>query len=416
VSIADGVARLDTEAAFAVLARARKLERAGVDVVHLEIGQPDFQTPSHVTEEAAAAMRRGETGYCAPEGIPELRQAAAAYLGSSRGLELDPRTILVAPGAKPFLFFTVLAAINPGDEVIYPDPGFPIYRSAVAWAGGVPVPLRLRQERGFSCDPDELAAAISPRTRLVILNSPNNPTGGVIPESDLEAVAAVLAATDAWILSDEVSGRIVYEAPAASIASVPGLLERTVLVDGCSKTFAMTGWRCGFAAVPEPLIEPLTLLFVNSTSCVAPFVQRGAVAALTGSSEPVEAMVDEFRHRRELVVAELDSMPGVSCAAPAGAFYAFPNVIDTGLRDDELARRLLDEAGVAVLSGSSFGDGGHGHLRLSYAASQPRLAEGLARMRGFLETATRAPRTPPLGARGAAPAAPRSRTSAGSEQ
>jgi aspartate/methionine/tyrosine aminotransferase len=248
----------------------------------------------------------------------------------------------------------------------------------------------------------------------VILNSPNNPTGGVMPDSEVEAVASVLAGTDAWILSDEVYGRIVYEAPAPSIASVPGLLERTVLVDGCSKAFAMTGWRCGFAAVPEPLIEPLTLLFVNSTSCVPPFVQRGAVAALTGSSEPVESMVAEFRRRRQLVVSELDSMPGVSCALPAGAFYAFPNVARTGIDDGELARHLLDEAGVAVLSGSSFGDGGRGHLRLSYAASEQRLTEGLARMRAFLETATRAPRTPPPAARGGAPAGPRSRTSAGS--
>jgi aspartate/methionine/tyrosine aminotransferase len=382
--IAEGVAQLDTEAAFAVLARARELERAGLDVVHLEIGQPDFDTPAHVIEAAASAMRRGETGYCPTEGLPELREAAATYLGASRGLEIEPRRVLVGTGAKPFLFFTILACVNPGDEVVYPDPGFPIYRSAIAWAGGVPVPLALREQRGFSFDPDELAALISPRTRLVILNSPNNPTGAVIPASDLRALATLLERTDAWILSDEVYTKIVYDQPAQSVASLPGMLERTVLLDGCSKTFAMTGWRCGFAAVPEQLIEPLTLLFVNSTSCVPPFVQRGAIAALTGTMASVEEMVAEFRRRRGLVVDGLNALPGVRCAAPAGAFYAFPNIAETGFTGDELAPRLLDETGVAVVTGSSFGAQGAAHIRLSYAASQPQLSEGLRRLAEFL--------------------------------
>ena len=385
-ALADSVARLETETAFKVLARAREIERGGVDVVHMEIGQPDFATPAHVVEAAVESMRGGDTGYCPTEGIPELREAAASYLGASRGLTIDPGSVLVANGAKPFLFFTVLAVVNPGDEVIYPDPGFPVYHSAIAWAGGVPVPLTLREERGFSFDPEELAALLSPRTRLVILNSPNNPTGSVIPAADLAELAAALERTGAWILSDEVYAKIVYDADAPSVASLPGLLDRTVLLDGCSKTFAMTGWRCGFASVPGGLLEPLTRFFVNCTSCVPPFVQHAAVAALTGTLEPVEQMVAEFRERRELVVDGLNAIPGVSCRSPAGAFYVFPNVSATGMKGDQLAERLLEEAGVALLAGSDFGSGGSSHIRLSYAASQERLHEGLDRIRRFLES------------------------------
>jgi aspartate/methionine/tyrosine aminotransferase len=292
--------------------------------------------------------------------------------------------VLIGSGAKPLLFFTILACVNPGDEVIYPDPGFPIYRSAISWAGGVPVALPLRRERGFSFDPDEFAHLLSPRTRLVILNSPNNPTGAVIPGADLEALAARLQDTDAWVLSDEVYTKIVYEPPAASIASIPGLLERTVLLDGCSKTFAMTGWRCGFAAVPEAHVDPLTRFVVNSTSCVAPFVQRAAVAALTGTMAPVHAMVDELQRRRTFVVNALAQMPGCSCAAPAGAFYAFPHFEGLGIDADTLADRLLEEASVAVLSGSSFGAQGADHIRLSYGTAQAQLTEGLGRMARFI--------------------------------
>ena len=385
-ALAEGVGRLGTESAFTVLARARELERQGVDVVHLEIGQPDFDTPAHVVEAAIASIRRGETGYCPTEGIPELREAAAAYLGEGRGLEIDPGRTLVANGAKPFLFFTVLACVNAGDEVIYPDPGFPIYESAISWAGGVPVPLPLREEQGFSFDPDELARLLTARTRLVILNSPGNPTGGVIPASHMQALASLLHSSDAWVLADEVYSKFVYDGEAVSVASLPGLLERTVLVDGCSKTFAMTGWRCGFAAVPEALVDPLTRLLVNCTSCVPPFVQQGAVAALTGTMGPVQEMIAEFGHRRDLVVAGLDELPGVRCHRPAGAFYAFPNIAATGLEGDELARRLLDEQGVAVLAGSSFGDQGVDHIRVSYAASRARLREGIRRVGRLLET------------------------------
>jgi aspartate aminotransferase len=383
--LAPGVAQLGTESAFEVLARARALERQGVDVVHLEIGQPDFPTPGHVIDEAVAAMRRGETGYCPAAGIPELRAAAADYLGGPRGLDVDPDEVLVATGAKPFLFFTVLACAGPGDEVLYPDPGFPIYRSAVTWSGAVPVAVPLRARNGFAIDPDELASLIGPRTRLVILNSPQNPTGAVMSADELVAVARALEGTDAWILADEVYTRIIYDAEAPSLAALaPQLRERTVLLDSCSKTFAMTGWRCGFAAVPQALREPLTRFFINSTSCVPPFVQRAAVAALTGPMDAVDAMVATFRTRRDAVVEGLNALPGVTCATPQGAFYAFPDVSGTGMTGAQLSERLLGEAGVAVLAGSSFGEHADGHLRISYAAALPRIEVGLERFEKLL--------------------------------
>ena len=379
-ALAESVGRLGTESAFAVLARAGELERTGRDVVHLEIGQPDFPTPPHVVEAGVAALRDGQTGYCPSAGLPELREVAAAHLSETRGLAVDPGRVLVGTGAKPFLFFTVLAVCEPGDEVVYPDPGFPIYESAIRWAGAVPVPLPLREELGFSFSLDDLAARVGPRTKLVILNSPQNPTGGTTPAADLAAAAELIAPTPAWVLTDEVYSRIAYTDEVASIATVPGMLERTVLLDGLSKTYAMTGWRCGYAAVPEALVDPLTRFFVNSTSCVPPFVQRGAIAALTGPQDAVTAMVTEFRARRDLVVAGLRALPGVTCAEPAGAFYVFPNVGGVPLDAEVLADRLLEESGVALLAGSAFGAAGAGHLRLSYAASRERLTEGLRRI------------------------------------
>jgi len=376
---------LGTEGAFAVLARARELERAGRDVVHLEIGEPDFPTPAHAAEAAFAAIRAGETGYCPAPGIAELREAAAADLSRTRGVPVAPARVLVANGAKPFLFFGVLATCEPGDEVIYPDPGFPIYESAIRFAGATPVPLVLRETDDFAFSIDELAACVTERTKLVILNSPQNPTGGVLAREALAAAADVLRDSPAWVLSDEVYGRLLHEGAFASIATEPGMLERTIVLDSFSKTYAMTGWRCGYAAVPEPLVEPLTRFLVNATSCVPPFVQRAGVAALTGPQDGVERMRAEFRARRDLVVAGLAAMPGVTCRVPHGAFYAFPNVTGVPLPTEVLADRLLDDAGVALLSGTAFGAAGEGHLRLSYATSRERLAEGLARMRAFLE-------------------------------
>jgi aspartate/methionine/tyrosine aminotransferase len=376
--------RLGTETAFSVLARARELERQGRDVIHLEIGEPDFATPAHICDAAYEAMRAGQTHYCPSAGIADFREVAATYLSRTRGIAVRPENLLVANGAKPFLFFTILAVANPGDEVIYPDPGFPIYESAIRWIGATPVPLPLLEERDFTFDPADLAARLTSRTKLVILNSPQNPTGGVVPAEDLSESARLIADSGAWVLSDEVYSRMLYEGEFASIASIPGMLERTILLDGLSKTYAMTGWRCGYAAVPEPLVDPLVRFFVNSTSCVPPFVQLAGVAALTGPQDEPEAMMEEFRRRRDLIVAGLDDLPGVTCRLPRGAFYAFPNVADVPIRADELATRLLDEAGVAVLAGTAFGEVGRDNLRLSYANSVENLERALERMRAFL--------------------------------
>jgi len=383
--LADSLERLGTETAFSVLARARELEREGREVIHLEIGEPDFDTPLHIREAAAAALRAGETHYCPSAGIPELREEAARYLSTSRSVSVDPANVLVGTGAKPFLFFTILATCNPGDEVVYPDPGFPIYESAIRWAGATPVALPLLEERDFAFDIADLESRLSPRTKLVILNSPQNPTGGALSPEETETAAALLADSGAWVLSDEVYSQMVYDGEFASVASHPGLLERTILLDGLSKTYAMTGWRCGFAAVPEPLVDPLVRFFVNSTSCVPPFVQLAGVAALSGPQDEPRAMVEEFRARRELVVAGLNELPGVSCRVPRGAFYAFPNVAEVPVDADVLADRLLQEAGVAVLAGSAFGRVGADNLRISYANSRENLARALERMGDFLE-------------------------------
>jgi aspartate aminotransferase len=386
LALASAVGRLGTESAFAVLARARELEAAGRDVIHLEIGEPHAATPAHVAEAAFAAVRAGETGYCPSAGLTDFREVIAAELARTRGVPVPVERVLVANGAKPFLLFTVLAVCEPGDEVVLPDPGFPIYESAIRYAGATPIPLPLRESGDFTFDPEELGARLGPRTKLVILNSPQNPTGGVVGASDLQAAAELILATDAWVLSDEVYARLLFEGDFASIASVPGLLERTVLLDGLSKTYAMTGWRCGYACVPEALVEPLVRFFVNSTSCVPPFIQRAGIAALTGPQDDVARMVDELRVRRDLTVAGLNGLPGVSCRTPGGAFYAFPNVSEVALDADALATRLLEEAGVAVLAGSAFGAEGADHLRVSYATAPELLEAAFARMGELLAT------------------------------
>jgi aspartate/methionine/tyrosine aminotransferase len=382
--LASSVPRIGTETAFSVLAHAKELERAGRDIIHLEIGEPDFETPPHVVDAAVAALRAGETHYCPSAGLTEFRSVIAQELTRSRGVTVEPERVLVGNGAKPFLFFTVLAVCDPGDEVIYPDPGFPIYESAIRWAGATPVPLPILEQNDFSFALDDLADRLSERTKLVILNSPNNPTGGVSPASDLAAAAQLILGTGAWVLSDEVYSRILYGDEFATVATEPGMLERTLVLDGLSKTHAMTGWRCGYAAVPEPLVEPITRFFVNSTSCVPPFIQHAGVAALTGPQDHVNAMVDEFRARRDLVVERLEALPGVTCRTPRGAFYAFPNVGEVPLETQVLADRLLNEAGVAVLAGAAFGRAGEPHLRLSYANSRQNLSAALDRVERFL--------------------------------
>ena len=363
-----------------MLARARELEAQGRPIIHLEIGEPDFTTPRHIIDAGAQALQDGNTHYCPAPGLPVLREACAEHLSRHRGLPIEASRVLVAPGAKPFLFFGVLATCDPGDEVIYPNPGFPIYESVIRWAGATPVPLPLVEERGFAFAAEDLADRLSPRTRLVILNSPANPTGGIVPRPLNVEIARVLAGHDCWILSDEVYSELLYDGAHDTIATHEGLLDRTILLDGFSKTFAMTGWRLGYAALPRELVEPITRLMINSFSCTAPAIQLAGVAALQGPRDETEAFREEFRRRRDAVVAGLNELPGVSCVMPQGAFYAFPNIAGTGLGAKELADRLLDEAGVAVLAGTAFGSYGEGYLRLSYANSLENIHTALAAM------------------------------------
>jgi aspartate/methionine/tyrosine aminotransferase len=375
--LAQSLERLGTETAFETLARARALEAQGRRIVHLEIGEPDFPTAPHIVEAAARALRDGHTHYCPAPGLPELREACADYLSRHRGLSIDPARVLVTPGAKPFLFFGVLATCDPGDEVIYPNPGFPIYESVIRWAGATPVPLPLVEERGFAFSVDDLADRLTPRTKLVIMNSPANPTGGIVDRALNVELARVLAGHDCFILADEVYSELLYDDAHDSIAAHEGLLDRTILLDGFSKTFAMTGWRLGYAAVPPPLVEPITRLLINSVSCTAPAIQLAGVAALTGPRTGVDEMLAEFRRRRDVVVPGLNALPGISCVTPRGAFYAFPNIAGTGLAARDLAEALLTEAGVAVLSGTAFGEYGEGYLRLSYASPLDQIEEAL---------------------------------------
>ncbi len=377
--------RLGTETAFEVLARAKQLEAEGREIVHLGIGAPDFDTPEHIKQACARALRDGHTAYCQAQGLPELREACAAYLSSSRGIDVSPDRVVVTPGAKPFLGYAVMATCDPGDEVIYPNPGFPIYESVIRYFGATPVPLPLREERGFTFTAQDLAERITPRTRLIMLNSPANPTGGVTGQAETQQLAEVLSSTDAWILSDEVYSEMVYDGEHDSVARYHDLLDRTILVDGFSKTFAMTGWRLGYAAVPAPLVEPLTRLIVNTVSCTPPAIQLAGVAALTGPWDEPRAMTDQFRARRDVVVTGLNALPGVTCVQPKGAFYAFPNITATGLTSRELATKSLEQAGVAVVSGTSFGQHGEGYLRISYANSIPNIQLALDRLRTLLE-------------------------------
>ena len=383
--LATALERLGTETAFEVLARAKALEATGKRVIHLEIGEPDFDTAPHIVEAAAKALRDGQTHY----GIPALREAAANHLTAHRGIDVHPDSIVVTPGAKPFLFFGILATCNPGDEVIYPNPGFPIYESAIKWAGATPVPLPLTEETDFAFTAEDLRSRMTSKTKMVILNSPANPTGGYISKQLNAEVAAVLADHDCWILSDEVYSEMLWSgAEHDTIAGHQGLQDRTILLDGFSKTFAMTGWRLGYASLPEPLREPITRLIINSVSCTAPATQLAGVAALTGPRTEIDAMMAEFDRRRVAVVEGLNSLPGVSCRDPKGAFYAFPNVKGTGQDSRVVADRLLQEAGVAVLSGTAFGDYGDGYLRLSYANSMENIQEAIEAMRGLLEEMT----------------------------
>jgi aspartate aminotransferase len=375
--LTDRMGRLGTESAFEVLGMARALEAEGRKVIHLEIGEPDFDTPAHISEAAGRAIRDGHTHYCPAPGLPELREAAAGFFARTRGVEVPADRVVVTPGSKPVMFFAIMALCQEGDEVIYPDPGFPMYESIAAFAGATPVPLPLREENAFRPDPDELASLVTDRTRMVFLNSPHNPCGSAIGRADLERIADVVRDRDLYVFSDEMYWAIRYGEDHTSIASLEGMRDRTILLDGCSKTFAMTGWRLGFAALPEAIVEPVTRLIINSVSCTAAFTQIAAVAALTGPWEPIEEMIEEFRRRRGVILEGLRGIDGISCLEPDGAFYAFPNVKALGGTGRDLVQHLLEDAGVATLWGSAFGPGGEGYLRLSYANSEENLRAAL---------------------------------------
>jgi aspartate aminotransferase len=380
--LAARMSRLGTETAFEVLARARALEAKGRSVVHLEIGEPDFDTPAHIVDEGVRALRGGFTHYGPSPGLPALREAVAEHVRRTRGIACAPDNVVVTPGGKPVMFYAMLALVEAGDEVLFPNPGFPIYESMIRFTGGTPVPLRLVEEKGFSLDVDMVERSLSPRTKMIILNSPHNPTGGTLTREDVARLAEILSARpDVVVLSDEIYSDLVYDGEHHSILRHEGFAERTILLDGFSKTFAMTGWRLGYGVMPAELAASLARLQTNSASCTASFTQMAGVAALRGDWAPIRAMVEEFHRRRDLIVDGLNAIPGFRCVRPRGAFYVFPNVTGTGIPSKELQARLLDEAGVACLSGTAFGDWGEGYLRFSYANSTQNILEALHRIR-----------------------------------
>jgi aspartate/methionine/tyrosine aminotransferase len=380
-SFADRVRTLQPEGAYQVLARAQELEAAGRDIIHLEIGEPDFATPASIADAGIDAIQRGCTRYNPTPGIGALREAIAADAGQRRGVAVKPSHVVVAPGAKPILFFPTLALIQPGDEVVHPDPGFPTYEGMIAVAGGVPVSVPLSEEKSFSFDLEALDRAVSDRTRLIVLNSPSNPTGGVIPAGDLLHIADVAKKYDCWVLSDEVYARMVYDdSDAPSILSIEGMEQRTIVVDGFSKTYSMTGWRLGYGIMPEELAQKVSLLLVHAVGCTAHFTQFAGIEALTGPQQTARDMVAQYRKRRDALVDGLNAIDGVTCLRPQDAFYVFPNISALGRPSAELANLLLDEAGVAVLPGSAFGAGGEGYLRLCYANTLANIRDAVQRI------------------------------------
>jgi aspartate aminotransferase len=376
------MSRIGVESAFDVLVRARALESQGRNVIHLEFGEPDFPTPPHIVEAAKKALDEGWTHYGPSQGLPELREAIAAYVSRTRGIAVGPEHISVVPGGKPIIFFTLLALLEPGDEVIYPNPGFPIYESMIRFLGAKAVPVPLEEERGFSFDLNLFSDLLTPKTKVVILNSPHNPTGGMIPAEDLGRIAEILRDRDVMVLSDEIYSQIVYTGePSVSIARFPGMVEKTIILDGFSKAYAMTGWRLGYGVMPTWIVEAVTKLMVNSNSCTASFTQRAGIAAITGPQESVSAMVAEFHRRRDVICKGLSEIPGIRCAVPPGAFYAFANVTGTGMKSGELADLLLQEGGVAGVNGGSFGEYGEGYIRFSYANSLSNIMEAMERIK-----------------------------------
>jgi aspartate/methionine/tyrosine aminotransferase len=376
---------LRPEGAYQVLARANQLEATGREIIHFEIGQPDFDTFSNISLAGIRAITEGRTRYTPPAGMPSLREVIAEDSGRRRGISIAPEEVVVGPGAKPALFFPTLTLVEPGNEVIYPDPGFPTYEAMIRVAGGVPVAVPLLEENNFSFDLAAFDRLVNARTRLIILNSPGNPTGGVMPRADLEHIAQRAIQNDCWVMSDEIYGRIAYDGLVVpSIASLPGMQSRTIIVDGFSKTYAMTGWRLGYGIMPRELAGRVTLLLTHSVGSTAEFTQFAGVAAMLGPQDEVARVAAEYQHRRDVIVAGLNTLPGFHCQTPQGAFYAFPNIKAMGMTSNELANIILEEAGVALLPGSSFGEHGEGYLRLSYATSIETIQLGLERIRTFL--------------------------------
>ena len=380
MQIVERMNRLGVESAFEVLVKARALEAQGRSIIHLEIGEPDFPTPRHIVEAGKKALDDGFTKYGPTQGLPALREAIAADVSASRCIQVGAEHVCVVPGAKPIMYYTLLALVQEGDEVIFADPGFPIYESMIRYTGATPVPIPLLESRGFSLDPNVLREKLTPRTKMIILNSPHNPTGGLIPENDIAEIAAMLRDRDVIVLSDEIYRRIVYEGTPVSIASYPGMLEKTIILDGFSKTYSMTGWRLGYGVMPTWLVNAVNMLMVNSNSCTASFTQMAGLAALTGPQDCVDEMVAEFRRRRDAIVAGLNQIPGFRCTLPAGAFYAFANTEGTGIPSKILAERILQEAGVACLNGGGFGKQGEGYVRFSYVNSLANIQDALERI------------------------------------
>jgi aspartate aminotransferase len=386
IRFAERMSKLGTEGAFVVLARARRLEAEGKKIVHLEIGEPDFATPDNIIEAGISAMQNGYTHYTPASGIMEAREAVAGFVSRTLKTEVDPTEVVLVPGSKNVLLFTLLACIEPGDEVILPDPGYPAYESQVNFIGGVPKLVTLREETGFRMDLEQLASLVTPKTRMLIINTPQNPTGGILTEEDVKFVCELAHKHDLLVVSDEIYSQLVYGFQHVSPLSYPGMRERTVLMDGLSKSYAMTGWRLGYAVAPKALAAKLDQLMINSSSCAAGFTQMAAIEALSApeSESAVHRMVKVFQHRRDLVVDGLNAIPGVRCAKPQGSFYAFPNIEGTGFGERELADRLLEEAGVAVLPGTAFGVAGKGYIRLAYTQSEDELKRGLKQIGDFI--------------------------------
>jgi aspartate/methionine/tyrosine aminotransferase len=380
----DSLSNLGTESAFEVLAYARKLEAQGKSIIHLEIGEPDFDTPKNISEAAIKAIRDGHTHYCPSAGLPAAREVVAEYISKTRNVKVNSERAVIMPGAKPVIFCSIMATINPGDEVIVPDPGYPTYESVVNFLGAKPVLMHLREENGFRFSTDELKKLVTPKTKMIVINSPQNPTGGVLTAKDLETIYQLAVDNNLWVLTDEIYSRIIYGQQFESIASIPGALDRTIVIDGMSKTYSMTGWRLGYAIVPLRLAEYLTQIAINNFSCTATFAQYALMEALTGPQGHVDLMVAEFQRRRDVIVEGLNRIEGISCLTPLGAFYAFANVTRTGMTSAEFASMAMDQAGVSCLAGTAFGKYGEGYVRFSYANSVENIKDAISRLQKAL--------------------------------